>query len=95
MADEPTREELEAQVASLRTQLEGLAKAVVRAHHDVSNPLAIIAGNAQLLKEIGADYGLPDDLAACVSDIEAASEKLANALRALAEIRERIRWMSF
>ena len=80
----------DAEVLTLRSQLRAVSDAIVRLHHEVNNPLAIISGNAQLLAEVGQTEGLSEDLMGPIQDIEAATERLAESLRRLAELREEV-----
>jgi nitrogen-specific signal transduction histidine kinase len=78
------------EVVTLRAQLRAVSEAIVRLHHEVNNPLAIISGNAQLLAEVGRAEGLSEDLMGPILDIEAATERLAESLRRLAALREEV-----
>jgi len=82
--------EAEAEAETLRGQLRAVSDAIVKLHHEVNNPLAIISGNAQLLAEVGRAEGLSDDLMGPILDIEAATERLAASLRTLATLREEV-----
>ncbi len=61
-----------------------------RVHHDLSNPLSIITGNAQLFLEIASMMGLDDDLVQPVRDIEMASERMAELLDQLTQLKNAI-----
>ncbi len=80
----------DSEAEALRASLRAVSDAIVRLHHEVNNPLAIISGNAQLLVEVGRAEGLSDDLMGPILDIEAASERLAASLRSLAALREEV-----
>lgn len=64
--------------------------ALARVVHDVNNPLTIIAGNAQLLGELSRMMELDPDLAKPISDIEEASQQLAERMAQLAELKESV-----
>jgi len=67
-----------------------LRKELSKANHDINNPLAIVSGNAQLLLEIGRMMSLDADLMRPIEDIEEASQRLADLLRRVAQIRDAI-----
>lgn len=67
-----------------------LRKELSKANHDINNPLAIVSGNAQLLLEIGRMMSLDPDLMRPIEDIEEASQRLADLLRRVAQIRDAI-----
>ena len=56
--------------------------------HDINNPLSIIAGNTQLLKEVVISMGLGDDVVEPVEDIEKATEQMVAHVRRIAELKE-------
>jgi signal transduction histidine kinase len=51
--------------------------------HDANNPLAIVSGNAQLLRELAAIEGLGEEFVGPINDIIDASERVAEALNEL------------
>lgn len=57
-------------------------------YHDANNPLAIISGNAQFLLELARAMDLDDDLIQPMTDIEEASERVAESLRGLTRVRD-------
>lgn len=58
--------------------------------HDTNNPLAIVSGNAQFLLELGTSMALDDDLIQPMKDIDEASERVADGLRDVSVLRDRI-----
>lgn len=52
-------------------------------YHDVNNPLAVIAGNAQLLLELAQAMDLGDEFTEPIQDIERAGHRIEGALQAL------------
>lgn len=61
-----------------------------RLYHDTNNPLAIVSGNAQFLLELARAMELDDDLVQAMRDIEEASERVAEGLREISRLRDRI-----
>lgn len=51
--------------------------------HDANNPLAIVSGNAQLLRELAAMEGLGEEFMGPINDIIDASERVSEALNEL------------
>lgn len=51
--------------------------------HDANNPLAIVSGNAQLLRELAAMAGLGEEFVGPINDIIDASERVSEALNEL------------
>lgn len=64
--------------------------ALATVFHDANNPLAIISGNAQYLVELSRMMDLDEDLVQPIHDIEEASRRVADKLRDLAVLRERV-----
>ena len=56
--------------------------------HEINNPLAVIAGNAQLLLELARVMDLDPDLAKPIRDIEEASHQLAATVGRLNTLKE-------
>ena len=71
--------------------LRAMSEEIVRLHHEVNNPLAIISGNAQLLVELARAMDMDEDLLGPIRDIEEASRRLADSLRGLARLRDHVR----
>lgn len=70
-------------------RLEEAARALSRFQHDLSNPVAVIAGNVQLLVELAQAEG-DAMMVESLRDIEVASERIEAHLRDLAAIRRRM-----
>ncbi len=66
--------------------LSALRDEIARVAHDLANPLAVIAGTAQLGREMAADT----ETAEAFADIEAAAGILAERLADLAALRRRL-----
>lgn len=60
--------------------------ALLRANHDINNPLSIISGNAQLLLELARATGLDDGIIQPMRDIEEASRRASSLLRQLVDL---------
>ena len=58
-----------------------LRREVQRLRHDISNPMSIISGNAQLLRELAAMMDLDADFSDAIDDILEASERVDAMLR--------------
>lgn len=61
-----------------------------QAHHDLSNPLAIISGNLQLVKEVAAMEGGSSMLLESLADAMAAVEQFSGPMDQLSEVRGRL-----
>ncbi|GIV60226.1 hypothetical protein GQ464_001920 [Rhodocaloribacter litoris] len=83
-ASQPLSEE------EIRALLGAIRVNISRVHHEMSNPISIISGNAQLLRELAAMAGMGDDIRLPLEDIEAAVEALAEALDRLILLRNMI-----
>lgn len=75
---------------AMNVRLRAMSDEIVRLHHEVNNPLAIISGNAQLLLELARGMHLDADLLGPITDIEEASHRLADSLRGLARLRDQV-----
>ena len=58
--------------------------------HDLNNPLSIISGNAQLLRQIAASMNLGDDVQDSLRDIERAVEQVSVQLERLSRLNDRL-----
>lgn len=67
-----------------------LRRILGRLYHDTNNPLAIVSGNAQFLLELARAMELDDDLVQPMRDIEEASERVAEGLRDISRLRDRL-----
>jgi len=63
---------------------------IARVHHDLNNPLSIIAGNAQLLMELAKVMDLGDDILLPLQDIDEAGTKMAESLHKLIVLKDMI-----
>ena len=66
----PENNDLERILRDLRGRLS-------RLHHDLNNPLSIVSGNTQLLRELAGALGVEEEFAGPLDDLEAAVDKLA------------------
>ena len=84
-----SREEFDASTDPVEL-IEKLRRSLGRIFHDTNNPLAIVSGNAQFLLEVAKSMDLDDDLIQPMRDIEEASERVANGLKDISILRDRI-----
>lgn len=63
----------------LERTLRDLKGRLSRVHHDLNNPLSIVSGNAQLLRELAKALGVEEEFHGPLDDLEEAVEKLADA----------------
>lgn len=68
--------------------LDTVRTTVATVKHEINNPLAIISGNAQLLLELTRAMKLSDDLVHPIEDIEEASQRIAESLDKLGNLKE-------
>lgn len=76
--------------AGREIQREELRKVLGKIKHDINNPVSVIAGNAQFLRELVRSEGLGELFAESLDDIEAACEKLAGILDRLDNIEDEL-----
>lgn len=76
----------ESQEQSIR--VEEVGPRIAKVHHDLKNPLSIIAGNAQFLLELHKAMELDADVVSSIRDIDEAAQDLENALDRLVTLRE-------
>lgn len=67
----------------LRRIIADMAMRLGKIKHDANNPLAIVAGNAQLLRELAVMQGLGEEFIGPIQDIEEASARVEEALNEL------------
>lgn len=72
------------------TLLREAQRVVSAVYHDANNPLSIIAGNAQYLAEIAKMQELDEEIVQPLQDIDEACQRVAEELRELRRLRERI-----
>ena len=59
-------------------------------HHDLNNPLSIISGNAQFLRELSREKDLDDQFTSSVQDIQEAAQQMAEVLQRLNRLKEQL-----
>lgn len=74
--------------ASVSEQLRHVRRELSRLNHDLKNPLAIISGNAQFLRELIRMQGDDDDLERSLADIEEACRQIHALLQRLVVLRD-------
>lgn len=68
--------------------LRRVRQTISRVNHDLNNPLSIISGNAQLLRELVRTLDPDGDLVQPIQDIEEASLRVSGILRRLVELKD-------
>jgi signal transduction histidine kinase len=68
--------------------VEEVGEHIAKVHHDLKNPLSIIAGNAQFLMELDKALDLDGDVVSSVKDIREAAHELEDALDRLVTLRQ-------
>ena len=71
-------------------KVEELCTRIAKVHHDLKNPLSIIAGNAQFLLELHKALELNDQVVSSIKDIDEAARALETALDRLVHLREEL-----
>ncbi len=71
-------------------RVEEISARIAKVHHDLKNPLSIIAGNAQFLLELHKALQLDDQVVASISDIQEAARELETALDRLVSLRREL-----
>ncbi len=67
-----------------------IAQAVAQALHDLSNPVAVVSGNAQFLDAVSDTISDPDARAA-VADLQAGMVRMEEELARIAALRDTLR----
>ncbi len=67
-------------------EIDGLRREIRRIYHDIKNPVAIIAGNAELMREIVKGMDVGEEILLSVNDIIEASGLLSDRVDQLKEI---------
>jgi len=76
--------------ADVHEALVGLRAEIGQVAHDLANPLAVVAGNAQLGAELARGLGTDPAIGQAFADIEEAGQTLAARLGQLAALRTRL-----
>ena len=69
-------------------RVEEVGSHIAKVHHDLKNPLSIIAGNAQFLMELNKAMEFDENVASSVKDIQEAAQELEDALDRLVTLRQ-------
>jgi signal transduction histidine kinase len=70
--------------------LEEVRETVSSVHHDLNNPLSIIAGNAQFLLELSREADLDKQFIASIQDVQEAAERMSDSLDRLTRLKEKL-----
>ena len=70
--------------------LEEVRETISSVHHDLNNPLSIISGNAQFLRELSRGEDLDEQFVSSVQDIQEAAQRLSESLDRLARLEEKL-----
>jgi len=70
--------------------LEDVRETVSSVHHDLNNPLSIIAGNAQFLLELSREADLDKQFIASIQDVQEAAERMSDSLDQLTRLKEEL-----
>lgn len=70
--------------------VEEVSTRIAKVHHDLKNPLSIIAGNAQFLLELNKVLEFDDQVVSSIQDIDEAARDLETALDRLVHLREEL-----
>jgi len=68
--------------------VEEVGEHIAKVHHDLKNPLSIIAGNAQFVMELHRALDLDSDVVSSIKDIQEAAHDLEIALDRLVTLRQ-------
>ena len=71
--------------------LDHIGKELSVFYHNISNPLTILSGNIQLLQILAESINISDDLMKPIEDIAIVSSRFEQDLKAITELREKIR----
>lgn len=76
----PDKHDMERILRDLRGRLS-------RVHHDLNNPLSIVSGNTQLLRELASALDVEEEFRGPLDDLEAAVDKLTDSADGLILVR--------
>ena len=71
----------------LQIALQTIRNHLSRIHHDLNNPLSIISGNVQLLRELSSALQVDDDFDAPLKDVATAVEQMTETCEELIVVR--------
>jgi signal transduction histidine kinase len=72
----------------IKAVLETLKAQLSRIHHDVNNPVTVISGNTELIRELAKALGVEDDFKGPLEDMEAALDELSERIDKLMTVRK-------
>lgn len=72
------------------TSTDDIREVLSTIYHDLNNPLSIIAGNAQFLRELMRDADMGEPYMSSVEDIQEAAERISTSLNELVEMKEQL-----
>lgn len=70
--------------------MDEVREAVSSVYHDLNNPLSIISGNAQFLRELSREADLDDQFVSSVQDIQEAAQRMSESLDRLTRLKEEL-----
>jgi len=76
-----------AETEKLHAALQTIRRHLSRIHHDLNNPLSIVSGNIQLLREVSAALEMSEHFEAPLQDMAAAVEQLGEKTEELVVVR--------
>lgn len=75
-------------VQGIKENLERLKKQLSMVHHDINNPLTILSGNTELIRELARALGVESDLNGPLQDMQQALDQLVERVDRLMVIRK-------
>ena len=72
----------------IRETLDTLRAHLSKIHHDVNNPMTVLSGNTELMRELAKAMGVVDDFEGPLADMESALDVLSERIDALMVVRK-------
>ncbi len=72
----------------IREALDQLRAQMSKIHHDVNNPMTVLSGNTELIRELAKALGVEADLSGPLADMEAALDVLSECIDKLMVVRQ-------
>jgi len=75
---------------NVQALLETIKGHLSRIHHDVNNPVTVLSGNTELIRELAKAIGVENDFKGPLEDMEAALDDLSERIDKLMIVRKMI-----
>ena len=87
MSNDPTHI-ISPELGDVRENLDQLRRQLSKIHHDVNNPMTVLSGNIELIRELAKAMGVGHDFEGPLADIESALDVLTERIDKLMVVRQ-------